>query len=492
MAVTVFDSFLDSHRVGPRLYSIGGKLTPISIRDQMIRAEMFVRRAIEAGLFQVPAADWPADGWQLIVVGGGAGGVAAALAAASYRIKTLVIDSAAAPFALQSRCPTRWLDPTIYDFPLGHWQLRQYPVHQGRIIHQLPWSAEVAQTIALHWDKDFRLLCGVNSRFLTFQPFSTHQGPAPLDASGNFLLVDVLNKDPGLPAPETKRHAALVVLLATGAGREKTYLRPQGQPPHQTWGLGFWERDDYQATGMGIVSGDAPRVLISGSGDGALQDLQRITTNCRAAELYDAAKLTPEQLCSLHSEQALALRSWQWGNHARHDHAVLKKVHDSYEKMVDHVLDVGGPAKLAELRKLLRTPFPTVRFVHDCTHFSHCYCINRYLALLILKLIQRLNPVLKTEGLPELDFQYLPQTRLADLQSLSTAHVCNRKARDCHGILHRVSLVKAPDCRQQSLAAIDGFDANVLILRHGVDIEDVKWDPTPQRARHLLPSYLLV
>ena len=69
------DPFLLAHQVGPRFFDLSGKLNPISIREQMIRARLLVERAKQANLIG-PNSD-------LLVIGSGACGATAALHAAS-------------------------------------------------------------------------------------------------------------------------------------------------------------------------------------------------------------------------------------------------------------------------------------------------------------------------------------------------------------------------------------------------------------------------
>lgn len=43
------DPFLTAHWAAPRVYDISGKLSPVSIRDQMIRGRLFAERALASG-----------------------------------------------------------------------------------------------------------------------------------------------------------------------------------------------------------------------------------------------------------------------------------------------------------------------------------------------------------------------------------------------------------------------------------------------------------
>src|SRR5438445_4136633 len=102
------DPFLLTHLVRPLLFDIGGVLSPISIRDQMIRGRMVVDRAVEERLLR-------GEDRRLLAIGAGAAGVTAAIRAAQHGIQTVLIDVAIAPFLRQAGCRSRWVDPTQYD-----------------------------------------------------------------------------------------------------------------------------------------------------------------------------------------------------------------------------------------------------------------------------------------------------------------------------------------------------------------------------------------
>ena len=49
-------------------------------------------------------------------------------------------------------------------------------------------------------------------------------------------------------------------------------------------------------------------------------------------------------------------------------------------------------------------------------------------------------------------------------------HVCHQNAITCHGEDHEVDLVDAPNCWDKpGTATIEILEANVVIIRHGVD-----------------------
>ena len=116
---------LVAHQVYPYFFNLGGRLSPISIRDQMVRAQLLIEQAWQAGLIG------GSDNRPLLVVGAGAAGATAAMSAAQLRVRTTIVDAGTAPFLLQSGCQTRWLDPAQYDWPFSHWSRQTYPWPRG-------------------------------------------------------------------------------------------------------------------------------------------------------------------------------------------------------------------------------------------------------------------------------------------------------------------------------------------------------------------------
>jgi hypothetical protein len=136
------DPFLLAHLVSPFFFDIEGTLSPISIRDQMIRGRMIVDRAVEEGLLNRGARS-------LLVIGAGAAGATAAIRAAQHGVHTMLIDIAPAPFLRQAGCRSRWVDPTQYDWPVDHWAASRYPWKPPRM--PLPWRANYANDLAVLW-----------------------------------------------------------------------------------------------------------------------------------------------------------------------------------------------------------------------------------------------------------------------------------------------------------------------------------------------------
>ena len=120
------DPFVSAHAWRNGVFNLAGR-TPASIRDQIFRAHLLTERLLDAKILK--------SGSKLLVVGAGAAGATAAILAARRDVEVALADSGVSPFALQSLCDTRWVDPVQYDWPAQHCGRGQWPVSG--------WPAEV-------------------------------------------------------------------------------------------------------------------------------------------------------------------------------------------------------------------------------------------------------------------------------------------------------------------------------------------------------------
>jgi len=228
-----------------------------------------------------------------------------------------------------------------------------------------------------------------------------------------------------------------------------------------------------------VDSGKRPLVLISGSGDGALQDFLRIVTGGKPArEIYDHVALPPDLLLVLQSAQERGMRLFNWGCTPIHDHVGLERVHREVQAITAETLHKGGSGLRQQLDGLLHHPVPSIRLLYECTHFSACYALNRFLVLLLARYLEEdpsRGPVL------------LEGKRVVDITS-TDSHSCASNPTGCHGRMHEVRWVALPDCREGQTTPGGTFLANVLVIRHGIDLADYGVpDPTPPLFRQMLP-----
>jgi ribulose 1,5-bisphosphate synthetase/thiazole synthase len=85
------DPILEAHQILPRFFLLTAKgFSPISIRDQMVRAQWLVERAWTTGALS--------KGARVLVVGAGAAGATAAITAGQHRLDTTLIELTAHSF----------------------------------------------------------------------------------------------------------------------------------------------------------------------------------------------------------------------------------------------------------------------------------------------------------------------------------------------------------------------------------------------------------
>lgn len=115
-----------AHKVGPRVFDLSSQQVHVSVRDQMVRAQLLVR-----DLHQVdPQAQ------RLLIIGMGAAGMSAAMRACEEGFAQVhVVDVAAQPFALFHGVQARHVGPYMYEWPSPfHWD-QSYPAHEAT-----PWG----------------------------------------------------------------------------------------------------------------------------------------------------------------------------------------------------------------------------------------------------------------------------------------------------------------------------------------------------------------
>lgn len=462
------DPFLDAHAVTRFHYDLGGQLSPISIRDQMVRGQILIDRALEQGLIDQ-------NNRNLLVVGAGAAGATAALHAARQGVQTTLIDSNTIPFSRQSGCLTRWIDPTQYDWPVDHWSAGHYPwVAPGPLRPPLPWRAGRANVIAAAWAQKLNAL-SLRYPHLTIY-YGTEWNPIASLRYGTRVSLRSLKGSPLVPkTPLTFK----MVLSSTGFGNENCTVKNYK-------GFRFWDTDLFEQPNVGVQSTSAD-VLISGGGDGSLQDFLRImTTKTSAGDIYrqitapgtaavDWAALETRLLCA----EDQAQRAFIWGVQPHHDHAIFDRLHLVYEREIFRLQSSPRWSSIAaRINALLRNPIPNVTFVYRCSHFSRSYALNKFLVFLLADHLKARYPV---------PVKLVPGAQVIDV--VGTLHTCAHDPKLCHGQDHRVTFEAATCMGSGSHQWWDLF--NVVIIRHGVQLPQPVYRKKPMsRPRQLLPYHL--
>ena len=243
-------------------------------------------------------------------------------------------------------------------------------------------------------------------------------------------------------------------------------------------GLRFWDDDPFQTPNLGVAGSNA-RVLISGGGDGALQDFIRILTFKSAGNVYrlltgsdefgnsvidEATRIQMETRLLCAEDQAQ--RAYIWAETRRHDHDIHSALHRVYTNEVDKLRASSLWDKICSVLDEVVGPFvPDVALAYPCDHFSRCYGLNRFLTLL---LDEYLRDRLRRESVWYVHSKkyLLPATRIENVRG--TGHRCARKPYQCHGLDHEVTFRVANDCFSSPLPPNKILGTyNVIIIRHG-------------------------
>ena len=459
------DPFLLAHQVAESVFDIGGKLFLVSIRDQMVRGQSIVDRAVAEG--------FAGTGQDLLVIGAGAAGVVAAMRAAAWGITTHLIEFDKKPFGRQALCQTRWIDPHEYEWPSDQWLNPSYvydvpPLHPYHG-HPAPllWSAQWADSLAAGWAARFKA-AQATFPHLKYYPSTTLATPLPAMGPGTKTWKVNLSGGQLLTVG--------MIINAVGFGVEKCEV-PR-TPPSTYRGLAFWQTDRFRRPNCGLKSPKVAKVVISGGGDGALQDFLRIVTGKPSVRhLYQAigaampsAKKIDRVLRGYyfsHLEGRVAgaenrgSRSYLWGTNPFHDHDVHRLLHLAHSDAVSWAL-TKGPIRAALKSVLPKIP-PDVQLVYSCTHFTQSYPFNRFLVLLIDTFLSVHN------GSPS---RLIPGAEVTAVAGLG-GHICKVASPPlCLGKQHQVTLGPAfhPNCGTVSKppAPPPFLMANIVIIRHGV------------------------
>jgi FAD binding domain len=493
-------SFLKAHRVEPRddsdppaaphLFDLNCDFAGISITDQMRRGHGII---VEALRKKIIGPDKP-----LLIIGAGVGGLMAAATAARHKVPTTVIEKKDSTLSVQANCPSRWVCPTQYSWPDPGWNKGTYP--RDKRFMPFVWRRGLAAVETDYIRKELEKFFD-RSGFVEVFLNITFEGYFLIGADQWIIpVLSATPEDPKFPMIFS------MALASTGFGLEKTVVKREKKTAPETRYTGpmFWEVDEYEKDNppLGISSGQ-PNVLISGSGDGALQDFLRIATRVDAVKVArqsaDRRAGSAGALCWLvfkdlpGIERRIRRRVKDIEQRYQQEIASPYSRHPDRELRTLYKCCVHAEAHLEHLtliKELCEEPRDwrqvvesldrwvknlrdeiSIKIVYPCFHISPYYGLNRFMTLLVVAYAYQRYP----------DVQLLyPGTRVTEIVGAG-AHAppgdeCT-KADHCHGKDHRVFSAPAPDCLsvQSPISGETEFERgpyNALIVRHGINERD--------------------
>jgi hypothetical protein len=459
------DPFLDAHRVAPLTYVISGP-QPISIRDQMLRGILVARRLYEEG--EIDTVDRP-----LVVVGAGAGGATAAIEAARIGVVTHLVEIASRPFLAQRLARTRVIDPTQYDWPVDHYRQSRFPWGRHSSL-PLSFGNNRAAWLSSYWE--WRLgwwQSGLNPRLLIY--YGTALSAAPTLALGR------LSVSFGPPGHGPLSVSAGALVDAKGFGYEQTAVRdPAGTVCYE--GQPFWGPDRFTTLGSGH------RVLISGSGDGALQDFIRVLTGLdRAVDVEQRLGLPDHIRQALHSAEDRAHRGRSW---SREDVQRLRQNQEGpYFRQLEseHLILVQQALGYSNVQDILRTLVKDIEvsLVYRGPYLDCYYGLNRFIVLLLATYLEKYRYSSRPVLFPSCEISNITSSHRC-INSQGTPNAGRASGTYVSGMLvshscfdqdHTVTFTSR-FCPPRQVF-------NVIIVRHGL----VRTIVPLKRPRHLLPYH---
>lgn len=285
-----------AHKVAPNVFDLSSLQWHVSIRDQIVRAQLLMA--------DLKAAD-PAIR-SVLIVGMGVAGISAAMTACELGIpQVYVVDQAGAPFELFRGVTSRFVGPFMYEWPSSFHADQGYPAHKStpwkmQGCSPLTWSAQdpiTADDLAkeltnclTNWLSSRRtgglatpcmLVSVAPDQVKQFaKDFAVSEGLRADESLGGGLATTPkaqLNAL-GSESAQVWGHATCsaspaglkpdYLILAAGMGKETLAI-----PGSSEASPSFWANDTLKDPGTANQ-----RVVVIGGGDGALQDALRALT----------------------------------------------------------------------------------------------------------------------------------------------------------------------------------------------------------------------
>ncbi len=515
---------LSLHRITPRCYDLSSVRTG-SVRDQLIRATLFADALVSSGLVAVKSdpKDDPQEAQKkrrVLVMGAGVAGLATALNVARLGADVTIVERETYPFGSLANCNWRTVDPTEYDWPHPHW-------NQGRLPIDLPnWPSPAsplplpqirleASALAHAWSTthgailfppvpgvpiaygagSVAILYGHDADDLFVNDRAAANALATRAPGQHMLSVRKAAATPlvavdanGWTDPTWLGEQFAAVVSSIGFGKEITFEWPVPQPRQPgDWndyeGHGFWKHYDGMRKvgfmpGPGGVTPSA--ILISGSGDGAMQDFQRAATGLFGRALYErislsvgAGRFRPEPLmlnAVLAEDHARRAHGWRPDGSKIGD--ALAYWHEQFVLAVDQVwtgwsvLEQSTVANLVLRTEVVnylqrRTGTSTsVQWVIRESVPTFSYGLNRFLSFLVLRMMQHLRSQAPVPAVVPPIFL----TRHQISQITPVGHTCNHAPEFCYARMHDVELTDLDARTSYSCGPYD-----LIVIRHGQD-----------------------
>jgi hypothetical protein len=492
---------LSLHKVGRRSFDLSG-LRPVSIRDQLLRSTALVDALLDRKKIDENSA--------LLVFGAGVAGMNAALRAEAHGVKVDVIERSDRLFSSFFRSK-RAISFTEYDWPnppdaLPRWKEVPLVPSLPKDMRSMVGAALVPRWIRIcakqagDWNDEhlnFRINVFFEYQANEFQITNVLEAEHPEDGP-----LEVLGPWKGREQPDTARTFG-AVLFCLGPGPEK--IAEQKDSKTRTilgkWsgfsGPDYWKDSDRMDVQRTKYPRDISSVIISGGGDGGMQDFQRIVTGIYGCELLAHLEKVSKRLRSMPSTRMRSKeilpydallrfiaaddagrRACCWALNGGGENTA--NWHRMYYRQVKMLVS-GWPKHVRDdlARALFRAELfdqtLKVRWIMAGSNIGTGFALNRYLSLLLLAL---------RRSLPRGQIIFQPGSYIDAIKPVNPeVHQCDAEhPRDCMGKLHTVWIKRGTQQYRRNV--------NLIIIRHGLGEIDRPLGVSPPVVEQIVPFRL--
>ncbi len=415
----------------------------------------------------------PGAGNKLLVFGAGAAGMNLAIQAAKLGVSVDVLEKLDVPFASLRLASWRRIDPVEYDWPHDHYARGTFSA-TGSV--PLPQTTGTGAYLANVWDAAWQKWAatlngkGNRGKVEIIPNFDATQIRGSFDEKATGVTVDA-----PWPGSAAARVTYGAIVSCVGFAGEKT------DDPARPWndyaGPQFWTDDDHFHEDLARPL-ECHRVLISGGGDGGMQDYQRAMTGSFGKALlkritdfiapldrdWQVLPATSEAMILKAEDAGRRACAWRQGTHGID--GVLADWHAAFEKEADKVLgsldeSVLRQLELEILRPCIVSGATRVTWIYRDATPGYAYALNRYLSIFVERMAEAAAK--SSEALPRREIISIVPDDPAN-------HQCGNPD-DCFGVEHHVVLRSAAGVDTKS-----SFDW--IVVRHGANQIPLLREPT--------------
>ncbi|GEM_PF-2735556 len=416
-------------KIAPRQFDLSHRFSNISIRDQIVRAQMLIQQLYKLGTVGAGAAKTdPAPTFDLLICGAGAAGLAAALEAERLGLRFILMDTdshAGVGGVLRSPA-ARYVSAAMYEWPHSNHADHRYPLRSAafgaadvelqldmarplrasHLRHKISAAYHRSMTkwtqSAMSWGAESLIRsdsCFVKGarlgrrskellKSLMVGRMSVHGIPLQFRSLPSIRIT---------AGKKTELHRFRFVIYAMGYAKEKNQYAEGKDCPDAYSNTGFWERDKIMQPAMGFQTVATPRVAILGSGDGALQDALRcLLKSDHPLDAWNGIISRAGVGGSVEISQAMrelatadmhASMAATWSSSP----AIYKRLDIRFALVARKLLNSGkvGSAVSEAVLAMLRKDVSEVMLVTHSGYFSKAYALNRFLLILLRRILRR-------------------------------------------------------------------------------------------------------